>query len=193
MLDRLVVINGTDAEREHHLNFSDGPIIVGRSNAQARIVVPDLQVSRIHFQIEQRDGRPWVVDLNSSSGTLVNGRKVSTHQLQPGDTIRIGETQMRFVSAGVQHTAGEEPSESRLEDLVGTLLVPPADVRYARRPGPPAVAVAHHANVVRDPGRRQASLEPPLIEAVDELAQSHPASPLPPAAARGNQDRQCLP
>ena len=122
MLDRLVILNGTDAEREHHLNFSDGPVIVGRSNAQARIVVPDVQVSRIHFQVEQRDGKSWVVDLNSSSGTLVNGRKVSTHQLQPGDTIRIGETQMRFVSAGVQHTAGEEPAESRLESLVATAI-----------------------------------------------------------------------
>src|SRR4029077_12949191 len=80
----------------------------------------------------------------------------------------------------------------QLEDLVGTLLVPPADVRYARRPGPPAVAVAHHADVVRDRGRRQAPLEPPLIETVDELAQSHPASPLP-AGSRPWRPRSAVP
>lgn len=122
MLDRLVNLNGSDAERQHHLNFAEGPIIVGRSNAQARIVVPDLQASRIHFQIEQRDGKPWVVDLNSSGGTLVNGRKVSTHLLQPGDILRLGETQLRFVPAGVAHVPAGEATTSRLEDLVGKTL-----------------------------------------------------------------------
>src|SRR5690349_1016232 len=81
----------------------------------------------------------------------------------------------------------------QLEDLVGALLVPPADVGHSRRPGPAPVAVAHHANVVRDRSRRQTPLEPPLIEPVHELAQSHPASPLPPAATRGGQDQQDLP
>lgn len=122
MLNRLIILNGTDAEREHHLNFAEGPIIVGRSNAQARIVVPDVKASRIHFQIEERDGQAWVVDLNSSGGTLVNGRKVSTHELRSGDIVRIGETQMRFVPAGMQHVPTGDASACRLEDLVGKTL-----------------------------------------------------------------------
>lgn len=122
MLDRLLVLSGTDTGREHHINCAEGPVVVGRSNAQATIVLPDLQVSRIHFQIEDRDGARWVVDLSSSSGTLINGRKVSAHQLKAGDIIRAGETQMRYVPAGADATASAEQASERLEDLVGKNL-----------------------------------------------------------------------
>lgn len=122
MLDRLLVLSGADTGREHHINFAEGPVVVGRSNAQATIVLPDLQVSRIHFQIEDRDGARWVVDLSSSSGTLINGRKVSAHQLKAGDIIRAGETQMRYVPAGADATASAEQASERLEDLVGKNL-----------------------------------------------------------------------
>ncbi|MFT3883024.1 MAG: serine/threonine-protein kinase [Gemmatales bacterium] len=124
MLDRLIVMTGADSGREHHINMAEGPVVVGRSNAQATIVLPDLQASRVHFQIEDRDGAKWVVDQGSSSGTIVNGRKVSAHQLKAGDIIRAGEMQLRFVPAGqdaAPASAGAS-GEQRLEDLVGTTL-----------------------------------------------------------------------
>ena len=122
MLDRLVILSGPDKGREHHINMAEGPVVVGRSNAQATIVLPDLQASRVHFQIEERDGAKWVVDQGSSSGTIVNGRKVSAHQLKAGDILRAGETQIRFVPAGQDAAPDSQSGEQRLEDLVGTTL-----------------------------------------------------------------------
>jgi hypothetical protein len=65
---------------------------MGRS-AGCDIVVRDQRASRHHCDIRW-NGRQWeVVDRGSTNGTLVNG--VAVHQptgLQPGDTIRVGET-----------------------------------------------------------------------------------------------------
>ena len=118
MLDRLVVLNGEQANREYHLNFSQGPVLVGRSSAQAAVAVPDPQISRVHFHIEQREGKAWVMDLASAGGTMVNGRKIAEHQLRSGDVIRAGTTQFRYVPAGQQATADNPLDE--LEKLVGT-------------------------------------------------------------------------
>src|SRR5882672_6594920 len=122
MLDRLVVMNGEQANREHHLNFSNGPVLFGRSSAQANIAIPDPQVSRVHFQIENRDGQIWVIDQGSSSGTLVNGRKIMEQQLKAGDILRAGETQLRFVPSGQQALSATGSQEERLEELAGTLF-----------------------------------------------------------------------
>lgn len=119
MLDRLVVLNGEQANREHQLNFSNGSVLFGRSTAQANIAIPDPQVSRVHFLIENRNGQIWVIDQGSASGTQLNGRKITEQQLKPGDIIRAGETQLRFVPAGQQVTPSDNTSQERLEDLSG--------------------------------------------------------------------------
>jgi serine/threonine protein kinase len=121
MLDRLIVLTGSDATRDHHLDFSLGPVIFGRSKAQANCALPDLQVSRVHFQIEKRGEQIWVVDQGSSGGTLVNGRKVSAQQLKAGDIIRAGETQLRFVPVGADSTVSAHAEPDRLEALAGTI------------------------------------------------------------------------
>ena len=38
----------------------------------------------------------WLVDLGSTNGTEVNGKRVDRARLEPGDTITIGQTQLRF-------------------------------------------------------------------------------------------------
>jgi serine/threonine protein kinase len=83
--------------------------------------LPDLQVSRVHFQIEKRGEQIWVVDQGSSGGTLVNGRKVSAQQLKAGDIIRAGETQLRFVPVGADSTVSAHAEPDRLEALAGTI------------------------------------------------------------------------
>lgn len=119
MFDRLVIMSGPDAKREHYLNFDEGPVVFGRSHAQANFAIPDPQVSRVHFQIERRGAQTWVVDLGSASGTLVNGRKVSEQQLMSGDIVRAGETQLKFVPAGMSAGPVAEDAEDRLEALTG--------------------------------------------------------------------------
>jgi serine/threonine protein kinase len=126
MLAKLTVIAGPDPDHVYTLNLSAGPANVGRSKLHAEHHFNDAQASRVHFSVELKDGKCILTDL-SSSGTLVNGRKVSEHELKTGDTIRAGQTQMRFEKEGETATheamAGPSPGlPERLEELSGRKL-----------------------------------------------------------------------
>jgi hypothetical protein len=54
------------------------------------LVFADDTVSRHHARLELRDGRWFLVDLDSSNGTLVNGRRVRDSEVRAGDEIRLG-------------------------------------------------------------------------------------------------------
>lgn len=60
------------------------------------IVLGDPGVSRRHAEV-RREGDEWVVvDLDSTNGTIVNGRPVRRHRLAPGDRIEVGETTIEY-------------------------------------------------------------------------------------------------
>ena len=61
----------------------------------------------------------------------------------------------------------------QLEDLVRALLVPAGHVEQSGGPGPPAVAVAHHADVPGNRLRRQGTFEPARVEPVNQATKSH--------------------
>ena len=61
-------------------------MIVGKSAAQADISIASDVVSRIHARIEQIDGCAYVTDLNSTNGTMINGRT-----LMPGEKTKAEE------------------------------------------------------------------------------------------------------
>jgi hypothetical protein len=69
--------------------------VVGRSR-RSDFVVEDPNISRRHFELQRRGDDWYVVDLESTNGIAVNGRKVSSAQLQPGDEIVAGTSRMRF-------------------------------------------------------------------------------------------------
>lgn len=69
--------------------------VVGRSR-RCDFVVDDPNVSRRHFEIQRRGGEWFAVDLESTNGIAVNGRRVSSARLQPGDEITAGTSRMRF-------------------------------------------------------------------------------------------------
>ena len=71
--------------------------VVGRSR-ECDVQVEDGNVSRRHFELVREDPSAWVVvDLGSTNGTEVNGRRVSGRkQLGDGDRITIGSTELVF-------------------------------------------------------------------------------------------------
>ena len=72
---------------------------VGRSPDCALHLDDDDYVSSRHALLTPADNGVWVEDLGSTNGTFVNGAQVTTaRQLQPGDQIQIGETQLRVES-----------------------------------------------------------------------------------------------
>ncbi len=78
----------------------DRPSIrIGRGSG-SDLILEDSQASRQHAEISRQGDEYFIRDLNSTNGTFVNGQRIAGLQrLQPGDQIRIGETQMGFQAA----------------------------------------------------------------------------------------------
>lgn len=71
-------------------------VVLGRS-ASTDIPIEDPGVSRQHFRVEQRQGRYVVVDLGSTNGTYVDGRKVAGEvAVGDGSVISLGKTKVVF-------------------------------------------------------------------------------------------------
>lgn len=61
------------------------------------IVLSDSTVSREHAAFVRRDSGWWVVDLNSTNGTSVNGQAAAEHPLHDGDRVTLGDAALEFV------------------------------------------------------------------------------------------------
>jgi hypothetical protein len=95
------------AARTPQLRFLDGPL-AGRSvplrGARTRIgalaendvAVAAPSVSRSHAEIRVEGADFTLVDLGSTNGTRVNGARIATVRLRPGDRIRLGEVELVF-------------------------------------------------------------------------------------------------
>lgn len=71
-----------------------GPIEAGRE-AAGLTLTGDTQASRRHAVFEHGPGGLQVRDLGSTNGTLVNGQRIGSAVLKPGDTVQIGQTLLR--------------------------------------------------------------------------------------------------
>jgi Protein of unknown function (DUF3662)/FHA domain len=75
--------------------LSGNRVVIGRSR-EADIVLQDPNVSRRHAELRREDGAWQVVDLGSTNGIKVNGRRVDHQPLRPGDQVTIGVTDLTF-------------------------------------------------------------------------------------------------
>ncbi len=83
--------------------LSGKPMLVGRSNVTGddgiyHLVINEPTIGRRHAIIDYKDYTYWLVDLNSSNGTYLNGKKTSDQvPLKHGDRIRFHKTEFEFV------------------------------------------------------------------------------------------------
>jgi hypothetical protein len=75
--------------------LSGSRVVLGRSR-EADIVLQDPNVSRRHAEVRRGDEGWQIVDLGSTNGIKVNGRRVDNQPLRPGDEITIGVTDLTF-------------------------------------------------------------------------------------------------
>jgi hypothetical protein len=75
----------------------DGPrATIGRSD-EVECVLRDPNVSRRHAELRQSGNGEWeIVDLNSTNGIKVNGRRTASARLREGDQVTVGTTTFRF-------------------------------------------------------------------------------------------------
>ncbi|AEG14900.1 FHA domain containing protein [Desulfofundulus kuznetsovii DSM 6115] len=86
---RLVVKAGPQVGKVFPLQPST--MVIGRRDT-CDVVFSDSSVSRRHAQLEYRGGEYVITDLGSTNGVYVNGVRVNTKVLAPGDAIKMGAT-----------------------------------------------------------------------------------------------------
>lgn len=101
----LYVRAGTEPGKEFPLP-DGGEMKIGRMPGVG-ITLLDAKVSREHCRLFQQS-TGWIVeDLGSRNGTWVNAQKVKKRLLQPGDRMRIGQTEFEFAKASKGGAAPE--------------------------------------------------------------------------------------
>lgn len=74
-------------------------LTIGRSSRND-ICISDPFASRLHAEIRRENDQVSLVDNGSANGTFVNGQRVTAPlRLQPGDVVRIGETEIEYASS----------------------------------------------------------------------------------------------
>jgi hypothetical protein len=133
-------------EGRRHFPLKKASISIGRS-PENDLLLGDPHVSRRHAQLRVRDGRFVVFDLDSTSGTRVNGQLIREKTLDPGDVIALANVDLIYGEdpAGPPEFAPpyKPPSKPRMDrDTITPLdLRIPTDLvkrttKLKKRPGP---------------------------------------------------------
>jgi hypothetical protein len=91
-MEREVVTLTVNGERHE---IDQRRVVIGRSR-DCDIQLSDSNVSRRHAELRQEGATYWIVDLDSTNGVVVNGRRQARAKLQDGDTITLGATDLAF-------------------------------------------------------------------------------------------------
>ncbi|UCH80756.1 MAG: FHA domain-containing protein [Nitrospiraceae bacterium] len=90
----LNIMTGNRSVEEH---FLSGPVtFIGRTSDND-IILPDKNVSKKHAKITCTEDLVEIHDLGSTNGVFVNNKRIHNRcHLQPGDIIRIGQTNVKL-------------------------------------------------------------------------------------------------
>ena len=91
----LIAVTGGGLTPGEHIDLFGG-VTIGRA-ADADVRIEDRFASGIHCRVHSRGNSYFVEDLDSTNGTYLNGADLNGEApLNDMDTIRIGDTEMRF-------------------------------------------------------------------------------------------------
>ncbi len=71
--------------------------VLGRSR-EVDVQIEDPNVSRRHAEVVQQGSTWWVIDLGSTNGVEVDGRRVQRAKLEDGTSFVVGETTVTFTT-----------------------------------------------------------------------------------------------
>jgi transcriptional regulator with GAF, ATPase, and Fis domain len=147
MKPRLVFLNGALKDTVYPL--PDGVVALGRAEAN-ELTLNDATVSRRHCQISCAAGRCELTDLDSTSGTFVNGTRVRTHTLAHGEQLMVGNVRFVFLMHDDDPRRFAQPVQLHEREMISdaTIRLRPEDARYLRPERilttlPPPAQMAH--------------------------------------------------
>ena len=67
---------------------------------EVSLCISDVSVSRIHCKFVEKEGRPAILDMNSTNGTFLNGLPVKAGEIleiEKNDEIHLGKVTLHVV------------------------------------------------------------------------------------------------
>ncbi len=129
-----IVVNEKGGEQKR-LEFDKPEVTIGRVQGND-IILPKGNVSKRHSRIVLKDGKFIIVDLKSTNGTYVNGRKITSPLVVKGsDKIYIGDFILsieEMAAAGASPSLPDEPPPPPPRKT--TASIPPPPPRRAPAP-----------------------------------------------------------
>jgi pSer/pThr/pTyr-binding forkhead associated (FHA) protein len=154
------------AGRSTPINLDENVLLVGREN-DCDICIPDNAVSARHAIIFQANGKRYIRDLNSRTGTLLNGTHVHQQELELGDQIRIGELRIEVaapeVAARPAASAFAAPRPAQVAPPIQKIAPPPEPEPVVEEP-----VVEAPAPIPLEVEPEPIAEEPPPLEAEPE-------------------------
>jgi pSer/pThr/pTyr-binding forkhead associated (FHA) protein len=96
-IGRLVVLKSPALEEGSDIPLDSVAVTVGRDGHNDIPLPGDKFASSSHARFDPRHDGVWLEDAGSTNGTYLNGVKLKRpRRLDPGDVVRIGETDFRF-------------------------------------------------------------------------------------------------
>src|ERR1044072_6109065 len=117
-MPRLVVLSEGLTGRSHELKAEK--TTVGRVEDNT-FQIPDSSVSSHHCEVLLKGSDVVIRDLNSTNGTFINGEKITESVLKPGQTLRLGQIDLRLES-GAPTAPNKKPVDSTMVITRGVKL-----------------------------------------------------------------------
>src|SRR5690349_9199502 len=192
-----IVVNEKGGEQKR-LEFDKPEVTIGRVQGND-IILPKGNVSKRHSRIVLKDGKFIIVDLKSTNGTYVNGRKITSPLvIKSTDKIYIGDFILAVEDAeGASVTAGASPAASASASAPMPKAAPVAeeedeeeddDLPSAPQPSaaPPPAAKAPEPRASAAPSAQGRTLPPPVRSPAParEVREAEASGPVAAAPAR---------
>ena len=122
---KLVILNQGMTGRSHELTVDRTTI--GRVEDNTFHIV-DASVSSHHCEILLRGADILIRDLNSTNGTFINNDKISEAVLKPGQTLRLGQVELKLdTGAGIDftpNTPAGQAAPAKPKQVDATMIMP---------------------------------------------------------------------
>jgi pSer/pThr/pTyr-binding forkhead associated (FHA) protein len=121
---KIILSKTSEPAERRELSFSEETVSLGRDPSNA-IPLPGTQTSKHHARIERHGPNYYIVDLNSTNCTFLNGEKLapaSQHQLHRGDKVSIADYELEISQLGTATSPTPLPDQQPLPDSRNAFL-----------------------------------------------------------------------
>jgi pSer/pThr/pTyr-binding forkhead associated (FHA) protein len=124
---KLVIQNQGMTGRAHELNVDRTTI--GRVDDNT-LQIADPSVSSHHCEVQLHGSEILIRDLNSTNGSYINGEKITEKVLKPGQTLRLGQVELKLEAEGATASspASSAPAPAPAKKQVDATMIMPRGV-----------------------------------------------------------------